>query len=54
MREFLTPKEVADRLKVDRNTIYLWVKAGKLPASRFGRHVRIPASAVAALLEPPK
>ncbi|MBN1629919.1 MAG: helix-turn-helix domain-containing protein [Thermoleophilia bacterium] len=54
MREYMTPKEVAERLKVDRITVYRMVKDGRLPVVRIGRGLRIPASAVAAMLEPAK
>jgi len=38
----LTPKEAARRLKLDRLTIYRWVKSGRLKAKRLpGGHLRI-------------
>jgi len=39
--EFLTPEEVADRLKVKKITIYRMCRAGKIPAAKFGRAWRI-------------
>ena len=54
MNEYLTPKETADTLKVDRVTVYRMVKDGRLPVVRVGRGLRIPASAVAAILRPVK
>lgn len=47
---FLTVAEVADMMRVSTMTIYRMVKAGELPAVRFGRSYRIPESAVADLL----
>ena len=34
--DFLTPKEVAEYLKVDIMTIYRLAKEGKIPASKVG------------------
>lgn len=46
--------EVADLLQISRMTVYRMVKAGELPAVRFGagekKYFRIPAAAVAAYL----
>ncbi len=38
---FLTPEEAAKLLKVTRRTIYNWLKAGKLPALKYGQGWRI-------------
>lgn len=35
MTELLTPNEVAKRLKVDRITVYRWIKSGRLQARRL-------------------
>ena len=38
---YLTVREVASRLRVSDLTVRRWVWAGKLPATRIGRMVRI-------------
>jgi excisionase family DNA binding protein len=38
--EFLTVAEVAERLKLNQQTIRNWIDAGTLPALRIGRRVR--------------
>ncbi len=45
----LTPQEVADRLKVAKNTVYEMIKRGELPSYKVGRKIRIEASALDAL-----
>ncbi|MEW6142137.1 MAG: helix-turn-helix domain-containing protein [Chloroflexota bacterium] len=37
----LTPEQVAEYLKLNRETIYRYIREGKLSASRFGRSYRI-------------
>lgn len=49
--EFLTIEEVAKRLKVNKVTIYRWVRKGKLPAVRFGRIWRISSLRLSELFE---
>jgi excisionase family DNA binding protein len=44
--EFLTPLEAAHQLKTTRNTIYRWMRAGRLPALKVGGVWRIPRSAL--------
>ncbi len=39
--EFYLVDELAAKLRVNPMTIYRWIKAGKLIASKFGRHYRI-------------
>ena len=36
--------EVARRLQLAKSTVYMLVSSGELPAVRFGRAVRVPAS----------
>lgn len=44
--EYFTPQEVADKFKVKKRTVYLWVKEGKLKAVKFGRLLRISREAL--------
>ena len=38
MEQLLNSKEVAEILRVDRNTVYIWTRSGKLKyASKIGR-----------------
>jgi len=39
--EYLTPEEAAKYLKVAKGTIYYWIHAGKIPASKLGTLWRI-------------
>ena len=43
---YLTPQEAADLLKVDRNTIYRWIKNETLEAIKVGSVVRIKYSSI--------
>lgn len=43
---YLTPAEVAEILRVDRRTVYEWLRSGKLKAVRFGDTWRIPRKVV--------
>ncbi|MBX3312438.1 MAG: helix-turn-helix domain-containing protein [Microbacteriaceae bacterium] len=47
----LTVAEVADMMRVSKMTVYRMANSGELPAIRFGRSYRIPASAVDSFLE---
>ncbi len=40
-RDILTPKEVADLLRVDRRTLYYWIKHDTIRAFKVGRQWRI-------------
>jgi excisionase family DNA binding protein len=48
--EIMTPDQVADYLQVDRETVYRYIRSGKLDASRLGRSYRIPRRNVELLL----
>ncbi|MBL7201741.1 MAG: helix-turn-helix domain-containing protein [Anaerolineae bacterium] len=41
-REILTPQEVAEYLQITSDTVYRYIREGKLVASKLGRHYRIP------------
>jgi excisionase family DNA binding protein len=43
---FLTVEQVAKRLYVGRSTAYNMVNSGEIPCVRFGRLIRVPASAL--------
>lgn len=43
---YLTPAEAAKILRVDRRTIYEWLRSGKLKAVKFGGAWRIPRKSI--------
>ena len=47
--EILTPAEVADQLKITKNTVYELIKRGELEAYRVGKKIRVECRAVEAL-----
>lgn len=49
-KRLLTAEEVADLLHVERNTVYRWMREGKLPSVKIGRLCRIEEAALEALL----
>ncbi|MGM0399976.1 MAG: helix-turn-helix domain-containing protein [Chloroflexota bacterium] len=42
VEKVMTPREVAEFLQLTPDTIYRYIREGKLVASRFGRQYRIP------------
>ena len=40
-RDIMTPEQAADYLQVNRETVYRYIREGKLVASRIGRTYRI-------------
>jgi excisionase family DNA binding protein len=40
--DILTPEQVAEYLQVDRETVYRYIRQGKLDASKLGRSYRVP------------
>jgi excisionase family DNA binding protein len=48
--EIFTPEQAADYLQVDRETIYRYIRDGKLVASKLGRAYRIPKRSIDLLL----
>lgn len=49
--DFLLVQEVADYLRVSRNTVWRWCVSGKISAVKVGRNWRIPQTALDKLLE---
>ena len=39
--EFLTPDEVAVKLRIDQETVLRWLRTGKLPGYKVGKHWRV-------------
>ena len=48
---YLTPEEIAAKLRVDISTVRRWIKAGQLPALQVGRQYRIEEPAYEAFLK---
>jgi excisionase family DNA binding protein len=48
--EYLTVAEVAERLKLNQQTVRNWIDQGSLPAVRVGRRVRVRRSALDSIL----
>ena len=48
--EIMTPEQAADYLQVNRETIYRYIRQGRLRASRIGRTYRIPRQGIEQLL----
>jgi excisionase family DNA binding protein len=49
-RDIFTPDQAADYLQVDRETVYRYIRDGKLVASKLGRAYRIPKRSIDLLL----
>ena len=50
----LTPEQVAEILKVRKDTVYSWIRAGKLPAAKLGNRYRISEEDLQAFVEKAK
>ncbi len=48
--DILTPEQAAAYLQVDRETVYRYIRDGKLVASKLGRAYRIPKRSIDVLL----
>lgn len=46
VKEIMTPEQVADYLQLNKETVYRYIREGKLVASRLGRSYRIPRANV--------
>jgi excisionase family DNA binding protein len=49
-REIFTPEQAADYLQVNKETVYRYIRQGKLVASKLGRAYRIPRGSIDLLL----
>lgn len=49
--DLLTPREVAEVMRVSTMTVYRLIKSGELPAIRVGKHLRLRGSEVAKFLD---
>lgn len=49
-REIFTPEQAAEYLQLERETIYRYIRQGKLVASKLGRTYRIPKESIDLLL----
>ena len=49
--DLLTPREVAEVMRVSTMTVYRLIKSGELPAIRVGKHLRIRGGDVARFLD---
>ena len=52
MGQLLTPRQVADILKVKKNTVYEMIKRGEIKGVKVGKQIRVDADALNAYLEP--
>ena len=52
--DYLTVKDVCERLHISKATVHNWIKSGKLTAVRAGKRVLIPREAIEALITPAK
>ena len=50
IRDIFTPEQAADYLQVNRETVYRYIRDGKVIASRLGRAYRIPRRSLDLLL----
>lgn len=49
-RDIMTPEQAAAYLQINKETVYRYIRDGKLVASRLGRAYRIPKANIDALL----
>lgn len=49
--DYLTPDEIAAKLRIDITTVRRWLAAGQLPSIRVGRQYRIERSVFEAFLK---
>ena len=51
MENYYSAADIADRLGVSTLTVRRWIESGKLRAVKVARNVRVPESALRALLD---
>jgi excisionase family DNA binding protein len=51
LEQYITPQEVAERLKLPRRTVMDWIYLGKLPAIKAGKKWRVKEADVVAFIE---
>ncbi|MEW6572953.1 MAG: helix-turn-helix domain-containing protein [Bacillota bacterium] len=54
MNEMFTPEEVAEKLKISRSTVYLWLRQGRLKGVKVGDLWRISEEAIQEFLKRPQ
>lgn len=52
MPKMITVPEVSQALKLSDQTVWRYIREGKLPGRKVGRQYLVPADAVEAMLEP--
>jgi excisionase family DNA binding protein len=52
--QYLTVRQVAERLQVTRQAVYNWINEGRIKAVKLGKSVRIPVSSLLAFMQPVK
>jgi excisionase family DNA binding protein len=52
LEEVFTPKEVAKALKLSEKTVLQYLREGRLPGFRVGKHWRVRHSDLVALIHP--
>jgi excisionase family DNA binding protein len=50
--QYYTVREIAERFKVSRQSVYDWIAEGRLRAVKIGNRTRIPESALEAFVQP--
>lgn len=50
--DYVTVKQVCERLHVSKATVHKWINSGQLAAVRAGRRVLIPLSAIEGFIRP--
>lgn len=51
MENFYTPQEIAVKLKINKRTVYRWIREEKLKAYKVGNLWRVPESEIDRLIK---